>query len=319
MVQLEPELGCRYEDIRQAAQAAESAGLGGLFLADHVMNPSNAASAGLGGPVDAWSVIAALARDTSRLRLGTLVSPYTFRLPGMLAVAVAVADDISGGRVELGLGPGHFQGEHKAYGIPFPPMAERFEQLDEYLAVVTGIWDTPEGSTFDFPGRFYQLEKCPGLPKPVQSPHPPIVIGGRGPKKTPRLAAKYATELNVSFQSPELTRDAFERARDACRAAGRDPDTLSLSVTQLVACGRGDDLTARRTALDNDMGKIMAYRAWEDLLEFAPIGTPEEVVERLERYAAIGARRLFFHFRDMRDLGQLELLGREVAPQLAER
>ena len=220
---VEPQQGASYEQQLRVAQAAESAGFDAFFRSDHFLTMGGD---GLPGPTDAWVTLGAIARETDRIRLGTMVTSATFRLPGLLAVQVAQVDDMSGGRAELGLGAGWFDGEHTAYGVPFPPLGERFERLEEQFAVIRGLWDTPEGETFDFEGRHYQLKDSPALPKPVQQPHPPLIVGGGGAKRTPRLAATYASEFNLPFSSPADTEAQFARVRAACTDSGtrsRDP------------------------------------------------------------------------------------------------
>jgi F420-dependent oxidoreductase-like protein len=192
----EPQEGASYDRLRRVAQESEALGFDGFFRSDHLLAFEGD---GLPGPTDAWATLAALARETSRVRLGTLVTSATFRLPGPLAVTVSQVDAMSDGRVELGLGAGWFDGEHRALGIPFPPTAERFERLEEQLAIVTGLWATPAGERFSFEGRHYHLVDNPALPRPVQDPHPPVIVGGAGPARTPRLAARYADEFNAPF------------------------------------------------------------------------------------------------------------------------
>ena len=218
---VEPQQGAHYADLLAVAQLTEELGYDAFFRSDHYLTMSGD---GLPGPTDAWITLAALARETERVRLGTLVTSATFRLPGPLAIAVAQVDDMSGGRVELGLGTGWFDGEHTAYGIPFPPLAERFERLEEQLEILTGLWGTPLGEHFSFAGRHYRLDDSPALPKPRQQPRPPIIIGGAGPNRTPRLAARFADEFNVPFHRVGETGAQFDRVRGACREAGRDPD-----------------------------------------------------------------------------------------------
>ena len=213
----EPQEGATYDDLRKVAQRAEECGFDGFFRSDHFLAMD---TEGLPGPTDAWLTLAALAVQTSRIRLGTLVTSATFRLPGPLAIAVAQADQMSGGRIELGLGAGWFEAEHTAYGIPFPPVGERFDRLEEQLEIITGLWRTPVGERFTFHGDHYQLIDSPGLPKPAQTPGPPVIIGGAGPKRTPALAARYADEFNVPFRTLEETRAVYERVREACAAPG---------------------------------------------------------------------------------------------------
>src|SRR4051794_5420305 len=178
----EPQAGASYEQQLAVAQAAERLGFDAFFRSDHYLSMRGD---GLPGPTDSWVTLGAIARETSRIRLGTLVTSATFRYPGPLAIAVAQVDEMSGGRVELGLGSGWFEEEHQAYGIPFPSVRERFDRLSEQLAIITGLWTTPTGEMFDYAGENYTIAGSPALPKPVQSPHPPIVIGGTGAKRTP--------------------------------------------------------------------------------------------------------------------------------------
>ena len=217
----EPQQGATYDDLLAVAREAEALGFDAFFRSDHYLKMGD--MSGLPGPTDAWITLAGLARDTERIRLGTLVTAATFRLPGPLAIAVAQVDAMSGGRVELGLGSGWYDAEHTAYGIPFPALGERFERLDEQLAIVTGLWTTPVGERFSFAGRHYQIADSPALPKPVQAPRPPLVVGGWGRARTPALAARYADEFNVPF--PQLADFAPQVGvvRAACESAGRDP------------------------------------------------------------------------------------------------
>ena len=203
----------------EVAKATEDLGFDAFFRSDHYLKMGNVS--GLPGPTDAWITLAGLARETARIRLGTLVSPATFRYPGPLAISVAQVDQMSGGRVELGFGAGWFEAEHAAYAIPFPDTGERFDRYAEQLAIITGLWETPVGDKFNFAGQHYTVTDSPALPKPAQQPRPPVIIGGGGPKRTPRLAARYADEYNLPFSSVQDTAAAFDRVRDACAAAGR--------------------------------------------------------------------------------------------------
>ena len=263
---------------------------------------------GLPGPTDAWLTLAGLALQTSRIRLGTLMSPITFRYPGPLAISVAQVDEMSGGRVELGLGAGWFEAEHTAYGIPFPPTAERFDRLEEQLAIITGLWETPAGQRFSFAGKFYPVTDSPALPKPVQRPHPPVLIGGRGPRRTPQLTARYADEYNVPFVNAEQTGAAFGRIREACQAAGRDPGSLVYSAAQTVCCGRDEAELARRAAA---IGWDLATQRADGL-----VGTPDEIVDRIGTFAELGATRFYLQVMDLHDLDHLELIASEVMPQV---
>ena len=261
---------------------------------------------GLPGPTDAWITLAGLAVETSRIRLGTLMSAATFRFPGPLAITVAQVDQMSGGRVEFGLGAGWFEAEHAAYGIPFPSLGERFDLLEEQLAVITGLWGTPEGETFSFDGAHYQLTDSPALPKPAQRPRPPVLLGGGGPRRTPRLAARFADEFNVPFQSVPDSAAGFARVREACEAAGRYPATMTYSVAQTVCCGKDEAEFRRRAAA---IGREPA-----DMREHGLGGTPGEVAAKIAEYAEIGAERIYLQVLDLSDLDHLALIASDVVP-----
>jgi F420-dependent oxidoreductase-like protein len=300
----EPQQGARYEDLLAVALAAEEGGFGAFFRSDHYLKMGDVT--GLPGPTDAWVTLAGLARDTTRIRLGTLLTAATFRLPGPLAIGVAEVDAMSGGRVELGLGAGWYDEEHAAYGIPFPPLAERFHRLEEQLEIVTGLWRTPVGETFDFAGRYYALTHSPALPKPVQSPHPPIIVGGHGAKVTPRLAARFADEYNVPFAPYETSRTQFERVRGACEALGRDPSSIVRSVALVVCCGEDAAAVTRRA-------KAIG-REVDELTEHGLAGTPARVAERIATYADLGVGRVYLQVLDLADLDHVALLAAEVLP-----
>jgi len=296
----EPQQGAHYATLLSVARAAEELGFDAFFRSDHYLAMGGP---GLPGPTDAWATLAGLAVQTSRIRLGTLVSPATFRLPGPLAIMVAQVDQMSGGRAELGLGAGWFEAEHTAYGIPFPPMAERGARLEEQLEIITGLWGTAEGGTFSFSGTYYSLSGSPALPKPVQRPHPPVVVGGSGPRRTPRLAARFAGEYNIPFASVADSAAAFERVRRACQEAGRDPGTMVYSAAQTVCCGRDEAEVARRAEA---AGQPQAGLA----------GSPAEVVDKLGQFADAGASRAYLQVLDLHDLDHLELIAAEVLPQV---
>ena len=299
----EPQQGAGYDDLLAVARLAEELGFDAFFRSDHFLAFGGD---GLPGPTDAWVTLAALARDTTTIRLGTLVTSATFRLPGPLAIAVAQVDAMSGGRVELGLGAGWFDGEHEAYGIPFPPLGERFERLDEQLAVITGLWGTPVGERFSFEGRHYRLADSPALPKPVQAPRPPVIVGGGGPRRTPRLAARYADEFNLPFSSVEATGRQFRRVRAAAEAAGRDPATLRWSAAQVLCCGRDEAEVGRRAAAIG--------RRVEDLADGGLVGTPADVVAQLQALREVGADTAYLQVLDLDDLDHLRLVADEVLP-----
>jgi F420-dependent oxidoreductase-like protein len=300
----EPQQGADYGRLLAVARAAEELGFDAFFRSDHYLKMGGVT--GLPGPTDAWVTLAGLARETSRIRLGTLMSAATFRYPGPLAIVAAQVDEMSAGRLEVGLGSGWFAAEHAAYGIPFPSLAERFDRLEEQLEIITGLWETPDGKTFSFDGSYYALTDSPALPKPVQRPRPPILIGGHGRRRTPRLAAKFADEFNVAFSSAGQTAAAFGRVRDACAAAGRDPASLVYSAAQVVCCGRtGPELARRAAAIGRDPDELAASGL---------AGTPQQIIGKLRQFAAIGAARIYLQVLDLHDLDHLELIAAEVMP-----
>ncbi|WP_432031061.1 LLM class F420-dependent oxidoreductase [Streptomyces antibioticus] len=299
----EPQQGADYETLLTVAKATEDLGFDAFFRSDHYLRMGDAD--GLPGPTDAWITLAGLARETSRIRLGTLMTAATFRLPGVLAIQVAQVDRMSGGRVELGLGAGWFGQEHEAYGIPFPK--EKFGRLEEQLEIVTGLWATEVGKTYDFDGTYYQLKDSPALPKPAQG-RLPVLIGGHGARRTPRLAARYADEFNMPFSSVEDTAAQFGRVRDAVAEAGRPADALTYSNALVVCVGRDDQEVARRAAAIG--------REVDELRTNGLAGTPAEVVEKIGRYAEVGSTRLYLQVLDLSDLDHLELISDKVQSQL---
>ncbi|MGA2210902.1 MAG: LLM class F420-dependent oxidoreductase [Acidimicrobiales bacterium] len=303
----EPQQGASYDELLAVAKTAEECGYGAFFRSDHYLKMG--AGTGLPGPTDAWITLAGLARDTERIRLGTLLTAATFRLPGPLAISVAEVDAMSGGRVELGLGAGWFEQEHFAYGIPFPALGERFERLEEQLEIITGLWATPTGETYDFSGRHYQLASSPALPKPAQSPRPPIVLGGHGPRRTPRLAARFADEFNVPFAPIDVVERQYGLVDEACATAGRDPASVLRSAALVVCCGSDEAELERRAAR---IGREVA-----ELRANGLAGRPDEVAEKLGRYRSAGAVRVYLQILDLDDLDHLRLIAAEVAPLVA--
>ncbi|WP_267243674.1 LLM class F420-dependent oxidoreductase [Streptomyces sp. PR69] len=302
----EPQQGASYDTLLTVAKAAEELGFDAFFRSDHYLRMgAGSAVDGLPGPTDAWITLAGLARETRRIRLGTLMTAGTFRLPGVLAIQVAQVDQMSGGRVELGLGAGWFEEEHRAYGIPFPK--EKFARLEEQLAIVTGLWETEVGRTFSYEGRHYRLTDSPALPKPAQA-KVPVLIGGHGASRTPRLAAQYADEFNIPFASVEDSERQFGRVRAAAQAIGRGPGELVYSNALVVCVGKDDAEVARRAATIG--------REVEELKANGLAGSPAEVVDKIGRYQAIGASRIYLQVLDLDDLEHLELISSQVQSQL---
>jgi F420-dependent oxidoreductase-like protein len=303
----EPQQGATYDQLVTLAQRGEELGYDAFFRSDHFLKMGDAD--GRPGPTDAWLTLGGIARETSRIRLGTLVTSGTFRLPGLLAVQVAQVDAMSNGRVELGLGAGWYDDEHRAYGVPFPALGERFERLEEQLAIVTGLWSTPDGATFSFDGTHYQLSDSPALPKPVQQPVP-VVIGGYGTARTPRLAAKYAHEFNLPFPPLDYYATACDFVRNACEKIDRDPASMVWSVALVVCCGENEADIARRAK--------RIGREVDELRTNGAAGTPDEVAEKVRAYSAAGAQRVYLQFLDVDDLDHLAVVAERVNPQLAD-
>lgn len=302
---VEPQQGATYSDQLAVAKTAEAAGFGAFFRSDHYLAMSRDGSP---GPTDTWVTLAGLARETNTIRLGTLVTSATFRYPGPLAIAVAQVDEMSGGRVDFGYGAGWFEAEHEAYAIPFPSLGVRFDRLEESLAIITGMWKTAVGETFSFTGEHYSVKDSPALPKPVQSPTPPIVLGGQGKKRTPALAARYADEFNVPFVSLEKADQAFARVRQVCADRGRTADSMIYSAALTVCAGRDEAEVSRRA---DNIG-----RGVEDLRTEGLAGSPAEIVDKIGRYRDIGASKIYLQVLDMSDLEHLEFIADTVMPQL---
>jgi F420-dependent oxidoreductase-like protein len=303
---VEPQQGASYTDQLAVAQAAEKLGFSGFFRSDHYLAMSGD---GLPGPTDSWVTLGGIARETSSIRLGTLVTSATFRHPGPLAISVAQVDEMSGGRVEFGIGTGWFEREHQAYAVPFPPPGVRFARLTEQLELITGLWTTPAGETFDYAGANYAVNDSPGLPKPVQQPHPPIIIGGLGAKRTPLLAATFADEFNVPFASLDTIRTQFDRVQAAVRANGRSADSMTYSAAFVVCAGRdGEQINRRADAIGRELDELRSNSPL--------VGTPNDIVDRLGAVAETGVQRVYLQLLDIADLGQLELFADEVMRQL---
>ncbi|MCG7595533.1 LLM class F420-dependent oxidoreductase [Mycobacterium sp. PSTR-4-N] len=303
---VEPQQGASYADQLAVARTAESAGYSAFFRSDHYVAMSGD---GLPGPTDSWVTLAGLARETTSIRLGTMVTSATFRHPGPLAISVAQVDEMSSGRVEFGIGAGWFEAEHKAYAIPFPPLGERFDRLTEQLEIITGLWTTESGQTFDYDGTHYSVADSPALPKPVQSPHPPIIIGGGGAKRTPALAARFAAEFNIPFVPLDTLSTQFGRVADAVEAAGRPADSIVYSAAFVVCAGRDDDEVARRaSAIGREVDELRANSP--------TVGSPDEIVDKLGPFIEAGVQRVYLQVLDMSDLDHVDFFAEAVAPQL---
>lgn len=304
---VEPQEGATYEQQLAMAQAAESHGFGAFFRSDHLLRIKP--GSGVPGPTDSWVTLGALARETSTIRLGTMVTSATFRAPGPLAVAVAQVDAMSGGRVEIGLGAGWFEAEHTAYGIPFPPVSERFDRLEEQLSILTGMWTTPVGERYSFDGAHYTLRDGPALPKPAQRPHPPVIIGGLGARRTPALAARFASEFNVPFAAVEVTAERIRGVRAACESAGRDPDELVYSHAITICCATEESELERRAA--------RIGRELDELRQNGAAGTPDQVIAKLAAYGDAGVSRSYLQVIDLDDLDHIALVAEQVMSGLA--
>jgi F420-dependent oxidoreductase-like protein len=304
-VLMEPRHGSRYDDILALALATERAGFDAFFRSDHLfgVDPDDPAYR----PTDCWTTLAGLARDTKRVRLGSLVTAGTFRAPGLLAAIVASVDEMSGGRVELGIGTGWYAREHSAYGLPFPATGVRFDRFEEQLAIITGLWRTPAGEEpgFSFDGTHYRIEANRTPPRPAQSPHPPIIVGGTGPKRTPAIAARYADEFNGALGGD--LRERYAVFARACEAIGRDPDEARRSAVLPVACGSSRAEVQRRAEIIGS----------ERMRASAAIGSPDEVTERIVALGEAGADTVYLHIYDIHDLDHIALIGTEVLPHVA--
>ncbi|MFC3894324.1 LLM class F420-dependent oxidoreductase [Lentzea rhizosphaerae] len=302
----EPQQGASYDDLLRVARTAEDAGYGAFFRSDHYLKMGSVD--GLPGPTDPWITFAGLARDTTTIRLGTLMTAATFRYPGPLAISVAQVDQMSGGRVEFGIGAGWYEAEHTAYGIPFPTLGARFERYEEQLAIITGLWETPVGGTFSFEGKHYSLTDSPALPKPAQD-RVPVLIGGMGARRTPALAATYATEFNLPFVGLDAAVEQYARVDAACAEMGRDPREITRSVALVACVGRTDADVARRAAVIG--------REVDELKQNGLCGSPAEIVDRIGAWRdATGVQRVYLQILDLADLDHITEIASDVAPQL---
>ena len=287
------------------ARAGEAAGFDAFFRSDHYLgtDPDN----GEHRPTDSWTTLGGLARDTGRIRLGTLVTASTFRRPGQLAMAVASVDEMSGGRIELGIGAAWYEAEHERYGIPFPPLKVRYDRLAEQLEILHGLWGGTQGEPYSFEGAHFVLRGATSFPRLVQSPHPPIVLGGSGPRRTPLLAAGFADELNTGTREGFVERVAA--ARRHCEELGRDPASLGLSTTVPVCCAETAEAARRKADV---LGGGL-----ERLLVRGVVGTPDDLAGRLEELAELGIDTVYFHCFDAQDLDQVSLLGEALVARMA--
>jgi F420-dependent oxidoreductase-like protein len=307
---IEPQQGLTYAEQLAVAQHAESAGFEALFRSDHYES--------FPGPVDnpttdAWAVIAGLARETTRIHLGTLVSPITFRLPGNIAKVVATVDEMSGGRIELGLGTGWHESEHRRHGFPFPPISERADMLEEQLQIVRGLWTEPDG--WSFSGRHYSIDDALFRPKPV--PRPRILVGGGGTPRSMRIAARWADEFNLSSSTPQLARDKFAALTAACEVAGRDPASLTRSAMVGVLVGAtAGELRGREKAVLAALGEDAGSGWLDERRQRWIYGTPDEARARIERYADAGVERMMLQDFVPRDLDMIDLLGGEIVARM---
>src|SRR3954462_324454 len=298
----EPQQGASYDDLLRVAKATEDLGFDAFFRSDHYLVMGD--GSGLPGPTDAWITLAGLARETSRIKLGTLVSPATFRLPGPLAISAAGVDRMSGGRVKLAVGAGWYEDEPTAYGIPFYSTAERFDRFAEQVEIVRGLLTTPAGEKYSFNGTHYTLDDSPALPKPVQSPLP-LILGGAGKKRGAALAARFADEFNVGFRSVADTAEIFDRVRDAAAQTGRE---LVYSAAQVLCVGKDEaELGRRAAAIGREVDELRANGL---------AGTPGEVLERIKAFEQVGATRVYLQTLDLSDLDHLELVAAEILPQV---
>ena len=302
----EPQQGASYFDLLAVAQHAERLGFDAFFRSDHYLHMGDRAPI-TPGPSEAWTTLAGIARETTTIRLGTLVNSVTFRSPGLTAVQVANVDSMSNGRVELGLGAGWFLDEHEAYGFDFPALGDRFDHLEEQLTIITGLWNTPVGDTFSFDGAHYTVKNSPALPKPVQTPLP-IIVGGGGPRRTPAFAARFAAEFNLPFRSRDEFVQQRDRVRAACEPIGRDPESLHYTFAVPVCIGKDAAEIARRAEF---LGREV-----DELKENGLCGTPAEAIDRLHSWASLGASRSYLQVLDLADLDHLDLIATEVMPHV---
>jgi F420-dependent oxidoreductase-like protein len=303
----EPQQGASYDQLLAVAQTAEECGFDAFFRSDHFLKMGSAT--GLPAYTDAWTTLAGLARDTSRIRLGTLVTPTTFRRVGTFPVIASQVDHMSGGRLEIGLGAGWYQDEHSNYGLPFPDTAARYDLLEDQLAILHGVWSAE--SAFEYEGRTCTVRLQADSLRPAQTPHPPLIIGGQAGPRNSRLAATYADEFNVPFAPAKVVKERHDVVRRRAESQGRDPEAMVWSCALVVCCGRSEDELARRAqAIQRDVA---------ELRENGLAGSPAEVIDKLASYAAMGAERFYLQVLDLSDLDHLRLIAEEVQPHAPGR
>ncbi|MFL5817269.1 MAG: LLM class flavin-dependent oxidoreductase [Conexibacter sp.] len=320
---IEGQEGATWEDWVALADACERSGVEALFSADHYGSVAGSASR---DALDAWGVLTALAARTSTLRLGTMVSPASIRHPSVLAKLVTTADHVSGGRIELGMGAGWWEPEHKAYGLPFRPLRERLDVLEEQLAIVhDGHWG--KRRTFSFQGDHYTVERLDAQPRPVQRPHPPLIVGGLCKPRSVSLAALYADAYNVMMPRFDQIPEMRAKIEAACKQAGRPTMPLGVMTTCMVGRDEADlakRVRAREVARDPSLIRKLGHRRGGGTIDVSIrgdvwiTGTVEQVIERLRAYAAAGVERVFLQHTLHRDLGMVELIGRELAPAVRD-
>jgi F420-dependent oxidoreductase-like protein len=305
----EPQQGASYDQLLAVARTAEECGFDAFFRSDHFLKMGSAS--GLPAYTDAWTTLAGLARDTSTIRLGTLVTPVTFRRIGTFPVIASQVDHMSGGRLEVGLGAGWYQDEHDDYGLPFPDVPARYDLLEDQLAILHGVWSAPAGGTFEYEGRTCRVRLQADSLRPAQTPHPPLIAGGQAGPRNSRLAATYADEFNVPFTPAKYMKERQDVVRSVCESKGRDPGSMVWSTAQVVCCGQSEDEVERRAkAIQRDVA---------ELRENGLAGSPAEVIDKLASFAAMGAERFYLQVLDLSDLDHLRLLAEEVQPHVAAR
>jgi F420-dependent oxidoreductase-like protein len=301
----EPQQGASYDQLLEVARTAEASGYGAFFRSDHILKMGSVS--GHPGVTDAWTTLAGLARDTATIRLGTLVTPVTFRHLGDFTVIAAQVDQMSNGRVDIGLGAGWYGAEHEGFGIPFPDVPTRYDMLEDQLAILAGAWAAPSGTTFDYEGKTTSVHIPVDTVRAAQSPRPPIVLGGQGGPKSARLAATYAAEYNAPFVPADRMKATHDKIRTACEAAGRDPGSMVYSAALVICCGETEaDIKRRAAAIGREVS---------ELRENGLAGTPAEVLDKVGAYAEAGAERFYLQLLDLSDLDQIRLVAEQVMAQ----